>query len=501
MMELLVGACVGACGLFFLQKFRLRSLHALGTAIITTAEKEATTAREKKELAIEKLEFAWAQKKQEEMIRLEKFAKELESEKKIFEEKVHKEKRALDTARKDLEKETHKIRKEQELVTEQLAEGARTLSAIAGYSQNEARAVIERKMCEELESEYLSQLAQKIHSAEIEAKEKSLQLILTAIPRAIHQSMWKVATTTLLLPNEEMKAKIIGKEGRNIRTFESITGVTLLIDEQPNSITLSSFDPVRRLIAKEALSALMVDGRITPSRIEETVREAEKKIDLELVHIAQEALVTAKVPHLHPDMLFLLGKLSTRTSLGQNVLDHSIEVSALMALLAQELKLNVERARRIGLLHDIGKAMSGTLSHALAGYHMALKCGEDEFVANGIGCHHDEMAPTSPEGALCKFADAISASRPGARVDSIEKHLTRLHDLEGIATTFEGVHTAYALDAGREVRVFVCPERVDDLQALSLARRIAKKIEEHSSLGRVQITVIREKRVVEYTSP
>lgn len=487
---LIFGALFGSLFTVLYHKWRLHTFHTMAEQIISAAENQARTLREKAVLELKEKEI---HRKSHEQYLDQK------------EEKIDKEKRAIEGQKQELARLQQQLRAQEERCIaerrryqEQAAAEAEKLQQIAQYTQKEARALIESRLQQQVEKECESLFLKKIAAVEEQVEQKAQTLLLSALQRQTNKTLWKATTISLFIP-DEFKAKIIGKDGRNIRAFENITGITLLIDEQPNSVTLSSFDPVRRVIAKEALNTLISDGKISPQRIEEVVEEAEKKVDQLLTQCAGEAAAKAKVYSLHPDILELLGKLSVHTSIGQNVLEHSVEVSTLMAVLAKELKLDPEKARRIGLLHDIGKALPPEtgLSHAIAGYHMALKCGEHEEIANGIGSHHDEMAARTPEGALCKIADTLSAARPGVRQESVEKHFERLSTLEAIAASFEGVDAAYALAAGKEVRVLVRPEEVDDAQATHLARCIAQKIAEHAST-RVQITVIREKRVVEW---
>jgi ribonuclease Y len=298
-----------------------------------------------------------------------------------------------------------------------------------------------------------------------------------------------------------MKGRIIGREGRNIRALERATGINFIIDDTPGAVVLSGFDPVRKHIAKMALAELVQDGRIHPTRIEEVVEKATLNVHKQIKQYGEDAALRAGAMNLHPELINLLGKLKFRYSYGQNVLDHSLEVSYLMGLMAAEMGLDIRLAKRIGLLHDVGKAVSHEIegSHAIIGHDLALKYGESKEVANGIGCHHHEMAPITVEADLCSAADAISASREGARIEAVEEYIKRLKKLEDMALEFNGIEKAYAMQAGREVRIVVLPDEVDDVGVVNLARELTKRIEQELSYpGKIKVTVIREKRIVEY---
>lgn len=297
-----------------------------------------------------------------------------------------------------------------------------------------------------------------------------------------------------------MKGRIIGREGRNIRAFEAATGVTVLIDDTPGAVLLSGFDPVRREIAKEAMLRLIADGRIHPTRIEEVVAAVSEEMNETISRIGCQAIQKAGLPAMHPEVVTLLGKLHFRHSYSQNILDHSIEVAHLMGLMAAELGLDILTAKKVGLLHDIGKAVNHEIEgpHAVIGAEILKRCGEPEQVVNGVASHHADVPPTGPLGILVGAADAISASRPGARSESMTTHLKRVADLEQIANGFEGVEKSFAVQAGRELRVFVQPEKIADEQAFALARNIAAKIENELQYpGQIKVTVIRETRCVE----
>jgi ribonuclease Y len=308
-------------------------------------------------------------------------------------------------------------------------------------------------------------------------------------------------THTLTLPSEEMKGRIIGREGRNIRAFEAATGINVLIDDTPQAVVLSGFDPVRREVARLTLEQLVADGRINPARIEEEVAKARIAVEAMIKQAGEDAVFELGLQKVHPDLIELLGRLKFRHSFSQNVLDHSIEVAELEGRMAAELGLNQRVATRIGLFHDIGKAVDNQMqgSHAAIGAEILRKHGESEEVWRAVACHHHEVEPITVYGALAGAADALSASRPGARSESMDLYLQRLEKLEAIANSFPGVDKSYALQAGREIRILVQPDRVSDDEAVALARQVTKKIEaELQYPGQIKVTVVREMRTVEY---
>jgi len=303
------------------------------------------------------------------------------------------------------------------------------------------------------------------------------------------------------LPNEDMKGRIIGREGRNIRAFEMLTGVDVIIDDTPEAVSLSGFDPIRREVAKRALEKLVSDGRIHPARIEETVGKIKQEFEKDLVATGKNAAFDLDIHNLHPELIKLLGKLRYRTSFGQNALQHSKEVAVIMSILSSELGLDARLAKRIGLLHDIGKGIDQQVegTHAQIGREIAQKYGEKDVVVNAIGSHHEEEEAKSLYAVLASVGDAVSASRPGARRETLETYLKRLSGLENIANSFKGVEKSFAIQAGREIRAIVQPQNIDDAEAIVLARELKKKIEEEMDYpGQIKITIIRETRVIEY---
>lgn len=373
------------------------------------------------------------------------------------------------------------------------------LEAVAHLTPVEARAQLLREIELEAARDAGNLARHIIEEARTQAEAKARQILSVAIQRYAGEHTFETTTATITLQGDEMKGRIIGRDGRNIRSFEQATGVTVLIDDTPNAVVLSGFDPVRREVAREAMTRLILDGRIHPTRIEEVVAKVAQEMDETIFRLGEEAVQKTGLPPLHPELVKLLGKLHFRLSYSQNVLNHSVEVAHLMGLMAAELGLDITVAKRAGLLHDIGKAVSHEVEgpHALVGAEFAKRHGLCDEVVNGIASHHNDVPPVGPWGILVSAADAISASRPGARSESMATYLRRVQDLEKIALAFPGVEKCFAAQAGRELRVLVVPEQVSDDQAQVLARNIALKIEgELQYPGQIRITVIREKRCI-----
>ena len=374
------------------------------------------------------------------------------------------------------------------------------LQKLAGISAAEARLQFLKEVEEEALKDAANLARQIQEDAKAHAEEKARKVIVAAIQRYAGKQTFENTTATIALEGDDIKGRIIGREGRNIRAFENATGVTVLIDDAPGAVILSAFDPVRREIAREAMQRLITDGRIHPTRIEEAVAEVTAEMDETIVRKGEEAIGKTGLPPMHPEIVKVLGKLHFRQSFTQNLLDHSVEVAHLMGLMAAELGLDVTLAKRAGLLHDIGKALSHEIEgpHAVVGAELIKRHGESEAVVNGVASHHNDVPPVGPLGLLVSAADAISASRPGARAETMTTYLRRVEDLEKIGGSFAGVDKCFALQAGRELRVFVQPQAINDEQAFDLARNIAAKIEtELQYPGQIRITVIRETRCVE----
>ncbi len=381
------------------------------------------------------------------------------------------------------------------------AERVAALEQVSSLSAEDAKAMLLEAIREEAEHDAVK-LARSIERrAREEANEKARDIIVTAMQRVAAEHTAEHTVTVVHLPNDEMKGRIIGREGRNIRALEQATGIDLIIDDTPETVVLSGFDPVRREVARIALTKLMSDGRIHPGRIEDVVAKARAEVDLVIRQAGEQAAYDAGVPGLPPDILKLLGRLKFRTSYGQNVLVHSVETGALASVIAAELGADVMAAKMGGLLHDIGKAVDHEVEgpHAAIGAQIAMKAELPFKVINGIAAHHQEVEYACLEAPIVQVSDAISASRPGARGETMETYVKRLEDLQAIAESFGGVERSFAVQAGREVRILVRPEEIDDLTATRLARDIVKKIEEQLSYpGQIKVTVIRETRAVEY---
>ncbi len=402
--------------------------------------------------------------------------------------------RRLETRERELEAERGKVA---DLVAEQREE----LSRVASLSLDEARALL----LERVEDEMRDLMSRRVRELEQEAREradaKARDIITMALQRYAAEHTTEHSVTVVALPSDDMKGRIIGREGRNIRALETLTGVDVIIDDTPEAVVVSGFDPIRREVAKRALDRLLVDGRIHPARIEEMVAKAKTEIDQVMKDAAEAAVYEVGIGGLHPDLVRLLGRLHFRTSYGQNVLRHSIEVAHVAGMLASETGYDVQTMKRAGLLHDIGKAIDHEVegAHTVIGGEMLKRYGFPQAVIDGVVGHHGDVEPVTMVGTLISAADAISAARPGARSEIVSNYIQRLQELEAVANSFEGVEKSFAIQAGREIRVIVRPEAVDDLSTARLSRDIAQKIQESLQYpGQIKVTVIRETRAVEY---
>jgi ribonuclease Y len=375
------------------------------------------------------------------------------------------------------------------------------LQTISSMTNDEARVLL----LQEVEKEARSDMARIMRQIEAEAREegekKARKLVALAIQRVASDQVSEITTSVVSLPSDEMKGRIIGRNGRNIRSFEQAAGVDVIVDDTPEAVTISCFDPVRREIARRTLQKLVNDGRIHPASIEKTLQKETKEVDAAIIEAGEQAVFDAGVPHLHKEIVRMLGRLKYRTSYGQNQLDHAIETSKLAAVIAAELGADVEIAKLGGLLHDLGKAMDHNLegTHAEIGAEYAARYQVPKVVVNAIASHHHEEEQDSVEAVIVESADAISGARPGARRESLEQYIKRVKALEEVASSYKGVSQSYALQAGREVRIIVRPEDIDDLSATRMARDIAKQIEETMQYpGQIKVTVLRETRAVDY---
>ncbi|MBN2601653.1 MAG: ribonuclease Y [Candidatus Marinimicrobia bacterium] len=391
----------------------------------------------------------------------------------------------------------HKESEIQQIIEQQ----TERLERIAGMTRKEAQDILMENLMENAKSGISKKVKEMRDTAISEATREAKKIIVAAIQRSAADHTAETTVSVVNLPNDNMKGRIIGREGRNIRHFESLTGVEIIVDDTPEAVVLSGFDPVRREVARLALEKLVLDGRIHPSRIEEMIKKATIEVDESILHAAEEAIDEVNLPPFQPELMKILGKLKYRTSYGQNVLKHSVEVAWLSGLMAAELGLNGEIAKRAGLLHDIGKAIDRNVTgtHALIGVELAKKFKENEIVVNAIGSHHEEIESIHPISVIVAAADQISGSRRGARGDTLESYIQRLEKLEEIANNFEGVSKTYAIQAGREVRVIVENDVVNDIEADNLADEIATKIQTDLNYpGQIKVVVVREHRSVSY---
>jgi ribonuclease Y len=494
---LLVGAFVG----YFARKYHALSQQGSVELRIKQADLEA---REKRDQILKKAE------EEAERIREEKHKDMKVVEEKFLkmEERLVKREEMLDQRQMDTDSQVEAVRGKIEEVKsikarldERAAEIDKEYERVASLTQEEAKAEVILRMEKDAEADLTQRMQKLAMFGEEKLEERAREIVTTAIHRVGNTVRADAMTSSVEIPSDDLKGKIIGKEGRNVRAFERAAGVDVLIDESPGMIVLSSFDPVRRQIAKAALENLIADGRIQPVRIEEFVEKAKKEIAITMQKMGEKAAYEAGVINLHPDLIKILGRLHYRTSYGQNVLWHSVEMAHIAGMIAEEIGANVSVAKAGALLHDIGKAIDHEVqgSHVEIGRRILMKFGVDELVIKAMQAHHEEYPYETPESIIVQVADAISGSRPGARRDSVENYIKRLQDLEAIATGFPGIDKAYAIQAGREVRVFVRPEEINDLGAYELAKNIARKIEADLKYpGEIRVNVIRESRTIEY---
>jgi ribonuclease Y len=475
-----------------IQKTRKEAQNLLDEA--TTKYNELLRTAREEAVKVGNAAEAESKERRLEIQRIEKRANQKEEalERKV--ESVERRERDLDNKKKDNER----IKAELQAIREkQLAK----LESISGTSTEEAKTLLFQELKQEVEEEALQQV--RVWEAQIkeQADERVRDILATAIQRCATDVVSETTISAVPLPSDEMKGRLIGREGRNIRALEQATGVDLIIDDTPETVTISSFDPMRREVARVALGKLILDGRIHPARIKEIVDKTKTEVEATVRSEGERAAYEAGIPGLHPELIKLLGQLKFRTSYGQNVLTHSLEVSHLSGMLAGEIGANVSVARKAGLLHDIGKAIDHQTEgpHALIGADLVKQWDKNQVVVQAVAEHHGEADTSTVMGFVVAAADAISGSRPGARRESLEQYLKRVKDLEDIAADFPGVEKTFAIQAGREVRVMVKPEKVDDLTAVRLARDISKKIEENLTYpGQIKVVVIRETTAIDY---
>lgn len=504
----LSGGALGALAFWIYHRMALGGFQALRLNILDQAQRDAEEIKRNTDSGLKQKQFEH-QRELEQVWQQERKKIQKEDERiKLREDKLEGRMNLVEKKLSDIDKREAilagrkvQLDEEKKLAQEIQSRLLTDLEKIAGLSAQEAKQWLLSQLTDAVKEESALFIRKSRKEAEEEAEKTAASIVATAINRLAVPCASEITVCTVAIPNDEMKGRIIGREGRNIRALEKETGINFIIDDTPNAVVLSGFDPIRKQIAKMALTELVQDGRIHPTRIEEVVQKATQNIHKLIKQYGEDAALRAGAINLHPEIISLLGKLKFRYSYGQNVLEHSLEVSNLMGMMAAELGLDVRLAKRIGLLHDMGKALTHEVegSHAVIGHDVALKYGESREVANGIGCHHNEMAPITIEGSLCASADAISASRVGARIEAVEEYIKRLKQLEEIAMSFTGVAKAYAMQAGRELWVSVTPDQVNDAGVINLARDITKRIEQELRYpGKIKVLVIRENRAVEY---
>ncbi|HWI52537.1 MAG TPA: ribonuclease Y [Symbiobacteriaceae bacterium] len=504
-----LGLILGGAGGFYFgnqyyqnqAKKKLNSAEARSRTIVDEALREAEA--KKKEAVLEakeevhRLRADFERESKERRAEVQRLERRLVQKEETLDRKVE----SLERKEEGISRRERDLEKQHATVQETLAKQLAELERISGLTTEEARKIF----LEQVEGDARGDAARLIREIESDAREnaekRAREIVGIAIQRVAADHSSELTVSVVQLPNDEMKGRIIGREGRNIRTLETLTGIDLIIDDTPEAVVLSGFDPVRREVAKIALQKLIADGRIHPARIEEMVEKAQREVENRIREQGEAACFELGIHNLHPELIKLLGRLSFRTSYGQNVLKHSVEVAHLAGVMAAELGVNVEVAKRAGLLHDIGKAVDHEIEgpHVAIGVSLLKRYKETSETIHAMECHHGDVEPRSVEAVIVTAADAISAARPGARRETLETYIKRLEKLENLADGFEGVEKSFAIQAGREIRVMVKPEKIDDYAALKMTKDIAKKIEEELEYpGQIKVVVVRETRAVEY---
>ena len=511
-LSVLAAICLSGGVGFYLNKHlnakRIGDATELATRIVEESRKEAQA--QKKEILLQGQDELFNQKRElehefkERERELKARDRKLQEQGERLEEKLEKateKEHELLSVEKDLSKKERKLAELEETLNERIDEQEHRLQEVSGLTAEEAR----QRLFAEIESRTRHEAAKMMRLIEAEAREtadrKAKEIIACSIQRYAGDYVGEHTVTAVTLPSEDMKGRIIGREGRNIRALEAATGVDLIIDDTPETVILSAYSPLRRQVAKMALERLIQDGRIHPARIEDVVHKCEQELEVQIREVGEQATFDAGVHGIHPELVRFLGQLRYRTSFTQNVLQHSLEVSALCGMMAAELGMDIKKAKRAGLLHDIGKAVDHEVEgpHALIGADLAKKYNESKEILHAIAAHHEDQRPETALAVLVQAADSLSGARPGARKDLLESDVKRLEDLENIASEFDGVSKAYAIQAGREIRVMVNSENVDDDQTYMLCKGITGKIEENLTYpGQIRVTVIRERRAVGY---
>jgi ribonuclease Y len=506
-----IGVALSFLYLFFrksLGEQRLKTATLQAKVIVDEASRNADAIRKEGELAAKDLLFKMRQDfeketrdRRDEIANIEKRIAQRESNLERRVDLLEKKERELEEKTRNLKDQEDALKQKGDELNRLLAEEKERLHKISNMSPEEAKVLLLSRLDSELNTEKAVLIKKNEDEIKEASDKKAKEIIGYAIQRCAVEHAVESTVSIVNLPGDDMKGRIIGREGRNIRAFEMATGIDVIIDDTPEAVMLSGFDPVRREVARISLERLISDGRIHPGRIEEVVEKTKKEMDIKIKEEGEKVFFDIGVHSVHPELVKLIGRLKYRTSFGQNALQHSREVALLMGVMADEVGLDPKMARRIGILHDIGKALDQQIegTHAKLGADLARKFGESEVVVLGIEAHHEEVEKTSLYGVLAAAADAISAARPGARRETLETYVKRLEKLESIANVFKGVEKAFAIQAGREIRIIVQPEKISDSDAVVLARDIRKKIEEGMEYpGQVKVTVIRETRAIEY---
>jgi len=504
----IVGFAIGAIVVVLINKRSVRSAENRAEEVIDKAKNEGQAIiREgkievKEQLQKTRLEFERTTKEQRKEMRQQE--QWLEQKKENLDKRVD----IIEQREKDYEQEKDKLVRQKQMIEHSrdrvhqlVQEEEKALQKIAGLSKEEAVKRLMEKLEREVEYEAATYIRKKQQEAHEEADKIAKDIISQAIQRSASDHVAETTVCSVSLPSDDLKGRIIGREGRNIRALENGTGVEILIDDTPNAVVISGFDPVRREVARRTLERLIADGRIHPARIEEILNKVKKDLDKEIVETGTKSALELGISGLAPELLKLIGRLKFRTSYGQNLLNHSMEVARIMGVMAEELHENVERAKIIGLLHDLGKAVDHEVegAHAAIGADIVKRQRLPEEIINAVAAHHNEVEPRSVLAVLASAADAISAARPGARSEAYDMYLKRIEQLEKIATELDGVQSAYAIQAGREVRVMVNADEISDNQAISTARNIAKRVSDEMQFpGEIKVMVVRETRVTEY---
>ena len=484
-----------------LAESKMKSAEAEAKKILDIANVEAENKR-KEEIIKAKEEIMNARNELDQEIR-ERRGEVQSQERRLIqkEENLERKIEKIENKEKDLESQEKEIVERKQTLNETIEKQLKELQRISGLSKDEAKQILLSEMDKKLTAEKAQLVRERESEFKEESEKKARELIGYAIQKCAADHTSETTVSIVALPNDEMKGRIIGREGRNIKALETLTGIDLIIDDTPEAVVISGFDPLRREVAKIALEKLIEDGRIHPAKIEEMVEKAKEEVSESIKEAGERAIMETGVIGLHPDIIKLLGKLKYRTSYGQNVLNHSIEVSNLARIMAEELGLDPKLARRAGLLHDIGKALDHDMegTHVEIGVEVLKKYKENPNVINAVEAHHGDVEPQTIEAVLVQAADAISASRPGARRETLETYIKRLEELEKIADSFEGVEKSFAIQAGREVRIIVKPDKISDDQMIVLAREVSKRVENEMDYpGQIKVNVIRETRVVDY---